>query len=153
VDYFFSDGVFLGNKPAGVANEPDAVFFTAEAARTGRVTFVPSSDGRDLVEIIGTPDLVVEVVSPSSVTKDYDTLRVRYHAAGIPEYWVIDAQEEDDRVVFEILRHTPGGYEPVVARDGWLASGVLSREFRLDRSQDPVIFWRYLLHVRPLGAV
>jgi Uma2 family endonuclease len=34
--------------------------------------------------------LVVEIVSPSSATEDYEDKRNEYQAQGIPEYWVVD---------------------------------------------------------------
>lgn len=43
-------------------------------------------DGR----YFGTPDLVVEVVSPTSQSYDAVTKMFRYAQAGIPEYWLVD---------------------------------------------------------------
>jgi Uma2 family endonuclease len=148
--FVFADGLRVSNKAAQVSNEPDLVFVSRSTLQTGRATLVESSDGRDYGELIGTPDLVVEVVSPSSVGKDYRLLRSRYHAAGIPEYWLIDAREDELR--FDILRIVPDGYEAVPAREGWLASALLNREFRLERRFDPLGLWQYTLHVRALGA-
>ena len=36
------------------------------------------------------PLLVVEVVSPESVKRDYRSKRTEYAALGIPEYWIVD---------------------------------------------------------------
>lgn len=36
------------------------------------------------------PLLVVEVISPDSVTRDYRYKRTEYAALGIPEYWIVD---------------------------------------------------------------
>ena len=38
----------------------------------------------------GPPDMVVEVVSPSSVTMDYFVKAGRYERAGVREYWIVD---------------------------------------------------------------
>ena len=38
----------------------------------------------------GAPDMVVEVVSPSSVMMDYYTKAARYQHAGVREYWIVD---------------------------------------------------------------
>ena len=54
---------------------------------------LPNSGGTP--KIIGAPDLVIEIVSPSSVEKDTEWLMSAYFDAGIPEYWVIDARHDD----------------------------------------------------------
>jgi Uma2 family endonuclease len=149
--FLFPDGVLVSNKAAQVSNEPDAVFVSHAAFAAGRAALAPAADGQGWTEIVGTPDLVIEVVSPSSVGKDYRQLRARYHAAGIPEYWLIDALGDD--LVFELLRPAPDGYAETAARDGWLPSAVFAREFRLTRETTLLPgLWQYTLHVRPLGA-
>lgn len=42
----------------------------------------------------GTPDLVVEVVSPSSASRDYFLKAGRYQRAGVREYWIVDPATE-----------------------------------------------------------
>ncbi|MEZ4868293.1 MAG: Uma2 family endonuclease [Caldilineaceae bacterium] len=39
-------------------------------------------------------DLVMEVVSPDNPSRDYKTKRREYAQAGIPEYWIVDPQQE-----------------------------------------------------------
>jgi Uma2 family endonuclease len=39
------------------------------------------------------PLLVIEVVSPDSVTRDYRYKRTEYAALEIPEYWIVDPLE------------------------------------------------------------
>ena len=38
----------------------------------------------------GAPDLIVEVLSPSSSTRDWRAKRELYATHGVPEYWIID---------------------------------------------------------------
>jgi Uma2 family endonuclease len=40
------------------------------------------------------PDLVIEVVSEKNRAHDIKIKRVEYAKAGIPEYWIVDAEEE-----------------------------------------------------------
>ena len=47
--------------------------------------FVIQRDG-----IHGVPDLVVEVLSPSSRTMDLTTKKKRYEKFGVPELWIAD---------------------------------------------------------------
>lgn len=42
----------------------------------------------------GAPDLVVEIVSPSSRQMDYHTKLFKYRAAGVREYWIVDSEKE-----------------------------------------------------------
>ena len=39
---------------------------------------------------VGSPDWIIEVVSPSSKTMDYHTKLFKYHNTGVKEYWIVD---------------------------------------------------------------
>ena len=147
---YFSDGALVSNEFADVSNEPDAVFLSTTTLTSGKARLVPSADGKDIGEIEGIPDLVCEVVSPSSITKDTIKLRERYHRAGIAEYWLIDAM--GDEIRFDILRHTLAGYEPAVPIEGWIDSTVFASRFRLERELDLFGLWQYTLHVASLDS-
>jgi Uma2 family endonuclease len=146
---FLPDGTLVSNRAADIANEPDALFIAAATLSTGRVRLVPAADGRDFVEVEGTPDMVLEIISPSSVGKDTVRLREQYHEAGIPEYWLIDARGDDLR--FDLFRHAPAGYQSTPAEDGWLPSAVFGRRFRLSRQRSRFGLWTYVLDVAPLA--
>jgi Uma2 family endonuclease len=52
--------------------------------------------------IVGPPDLVVEVASPSTAAYDRDEVfgkRGAYARAGIPEYWIVDPQQRTVEVL------------------------------------------------------
>jgi Uma2 family endonuclease len=89
---------------------------------------------------------VLEVLSDSSVVKDTRQLREAYHRAGIPEYWLVDARDED--INFQILYRRKRGYAAAPVRDGWQASRVFGRSFRLGRQRDEFGLWEYTLEVR-----
>ncbi len=144
----FSDRTLVSNTAAGLSTEPDATFVTWASFESGRVRLVPRKDQPgQYVELEGTPDWVLEVVSRSSVQKDTEWLRAAYHRAGIPEYWLIDAQY--DEVSFQILRRRRDRYVAVASRDGWVRSTVFGRSFRLDRRKNRMGRWSYTLDVMP----
>jgi Uma2 family endonuclease len=127
---YFSDGAFLSNVEADVSNQPDGTFVSTESLRTGRVQMVEGrTDGH--VELEGSPDMVLEVVSRSSVEKDTEILRQGYATAGIREYWLVDARAEPLR--FDILRPGRSGYAATRKRGGWVRSEVFEQWFRLSR--------------------
>lgn len=63
---------------------PDIAFFRAEKARG----FAPDQWK------FPTPDLVVEVLSPSTRRRDYGVKFEDYGASGVEEYWVVDPARE-----------------------------------------------------------
>jgi Uma2 family endonuclease len=146
---FYSDGVLLTNVAAEVSNNPDSLFLSKDTLDSARARLVPKKGAEHLYrELEGTPDWVLEVISDSSVTKDKTRLREAYHRAGIPEYWLIDARD-DEKLVFQILLRRKNGYVGATAdRDGWQRSKVFNRSFRLDRVLDDYGLWEYTLHVR-----
>lgn len=142
----FSDGVLLTNDAAGLATEPDASFVRKETWDSGRVVTVARSEEDDGAELQGSPDWVLEVISPSSVRKDTQRLMNAYFQAGIPEYWLVDVRNEPVR--FDIYVRGEAGYVAVAPQDGWLASPVFGRQFRLECERRGAGRWRYKLHLR-----
>ncbi len=138
------DGVFLTNVDANFAVVPDAVF-VSHAASQDRVRLLEGKK-RGYVEMEGSPDLVLEVVSDSSVRKDTQQLREDYWEAGIREYWLVDARKEP--LSFDILRHMPKGYRTTPKKDGWIKSNVFGKSFRLTEGTNEVGDPEYTLEVR-----
>jgi Uma2 family endonuclease len=142
---FFPDGVLLTNDRAQLACQPDGTFVTRRSLKSGRVRLVEAEKGGYL-ELEGTPDMVLEVVSASSVEKDRDVLPELYWRAGIPEYWLVDGRGDD--LEFQIFRRDSGGYTAVRKQGGWLKSRVFGRSFRLSRKLDDAGNPEYSLAVR-----
>ncbi len=132
--YYVPDGMRVSNVEAEISSVPDAAFVSYDALDTGRARLIEAKRDDGFVELEGTPDMVLEVVSPSSVKKDTVTLKQAYWEASVPEYWLADAR--GDRLVFEIFRHTPKGYVPVRKQGGWVASKVFGKSFRLTKGTD-----------------
>jgi Uma2 family endonuclease len=69
--------------------QPDALLFEAE-----------NEPDPDLLPVTEIPEIVVEVLSPSSRSRDNVRKRVAYAERGIGEYWIVDTQLR--RIVFNI---------------------------------------------------
>lgn len=144
----FGDGAAFSNESANVSTVPDAVFCSFDWFRTSRVKQVESKKGSgNEVELIGSPNLVVEVVSPSSVRKDTQRLPPLYFKAGVAEYWLVDAR--GDSLEFTSFRRGKRSWQAVEpAADGFVRSEVLGGSFRLNRGTDELGDPCYTMHSR-----
>ena len=144
----FHDGMPVVVKADGLTYEPMICCVTTPAFDSRRVTLTVTEDrlGR-YVELVGSPDLVVEIISGSSVTKDTAKLFDLYYAAGVQEYWLIDARGE--AIDFRLLtRGETQWVDAAVDAEGFYFSPVLGRRYRLDRRSDRGGGWRYELQER-----
>lgn len=138
-------GMFLTNRSAGLATEPDGMFSKWSTMKSGRLQMTEPRNN-DFMELTGSPDVVLEIVSETSERRDKVMLKALYWKASIPEYWLVDARAEPAQ--FDILRHTKDGYVATPSSDGWLRSEVLGREFRLGKRTDPLGHPQYIVEVR-----
>ena len=143
----YSDGAFLSNTNARVSTEPDFLFVSWASFRSGRVKLTRrKSRGDDFAEIVGTPDLVLEIVSDSSARKDLVRLKRAYFRSGIPEYWLIDACGTD--LSFQIFRRQGDEYQASALDCEPQSSGVLGARFALSRSRNRLGRFTYKLAVK-----
>ena len=74
------------------------------------------------------PDLVAEVLSPSTWKNDVGRKRDFYRDLGVREYWIVDAIDKLDTPIMG-FKLTPGGYERIAPDDsGRLVSELLGLE-------------------------
>lgn len=93
--------------------EPDVMFFGT--AKLGLIT--PDTLRFPI------PDLIVEVLSPSTEKRDRGIKFTDYALHGVPEYWIIDTVAE----TVELYRLDEDAYPPVQAQnDGVLVSDVVA---------------------------
>jgi Uma2 family endonuclease len=142
--YLFSDSTRVSCPDADVSVEPDIVYVSEDSLETGRVRLVPKATREPdrFVEMEGPPDLIVEIVSDSSGTKDTQRLPAAYYRAGVPEFWLIDARGEE--LFFQIHRPGPSAYESA-ARDseGFQHSAAFGAWFRLTRRRNDRGRWTF----------
>ena len=89
--------------------QPDLIFIRKEK--------LPSIGPHDRIHLV--PDLVIEVLSPSTAYYDYSHKKAIYCERGVKEYWIVDPQDRtieimiNDGKVFqtEALLHEPAVLE------------------------------------------
>ena len=143
---YLPDGMLLTNAAANLSSQPDGLYFSAESLESGRIVLVEGVKS-GIVELEGSPDMVLEIVSDSSVDKDTRILPDLYFRAGVVEFWRVDAR--GDTVDFQIFRRGSGGFEAIEATDGCLTSEVFGLSFSLTRTTDSLGHPDYTLSHRP----
>jgi Uma2 family endonuclease len=145
----FIDRARISCPEADLSAEPDVLVLLFSTLKSGKARRIPRASGAEgrFIEIEGTADLVVECVSDASVQKDRKRLRERYHRAGIPEYWIVDARGQT--VSLQLLVHREAGYEPAATdAEGYAASQVLGSRVRLVKRLEEAGLVLYRLEVK-----
>ncbi|MFN0072237.1 MAG: Uma2 family endonuclease [Chloroflexota bacterium] len=89
-------GVILG---VGAGVQPDLVYISQQRSNI----IMPRG-------IEGAPDLVIEVLSPSTMNRDRGVKMTQFAQAGIPHYWIVDPRSHR----LEAYQLTDEGYSLVV---------------------------------------
>jgi Uma2 family endonuclease len=145
---FYGDGLLVTHVEAELSTVPDGTFVLRETLESGRARLVPRRErAGEYIELEGTPDIVIEIVSKASLQKDTRLLLDLYHRAGIAEYWLVSTRGA--KIDFQILKHRAGGYTVTKGRGGWQRSDVLNRRFRLSRQRDTLGLHEYTLDHDP----
>ena len=87
--------------PDGPSREPDLLFVSRQ-----------NINRLEVDKVIGAPDLVIEVISPSSASEDRVHKFKEYELAGVQEYWIIDPRPRQQQGDFYRLNEA-GRYESV----------------------------------------
>jgi Uma2 family endonuclease len=95
-DLLLSDGDYL---------VPDLLFVPRERAGIVSERAIESA-----------PDLVIEIISPSTALRDRGIKRERYALFGVPEYWVVDVELRQ----IEVYRLAENPYKPAEIATGTL---------------------------------
>jgi Uma2 family endonuclease len=101
--------------PSGPAREPDLIF----VAKQNLSKLIPE-------RFQGGPDLLVEIISPSSVTEDRVRKFTEYEQAGVREYWLIDPRPHQQQVDFYVLGADKVFHPVSLTGDGIYHSTVMS---------------------------
>jgi len=105
--------------PDGPSREPDILFVSRSHA---------SAVGHKRFE--GAPDLVVEIISPASVTLDRVDKYLEYERAGVGEYWIIDPRPRQQQADF-FVRGEGGRFVSAPVDDDGVYHSTVLPGFRL----------------------
>jgi len=140
---YLSDGMLLANLAVELSTAPDGMYLAEDCLRKGRARL---QEGDNSLEVLGTPDMTLEIVSQSSEEKDTVLLRRLYWEAGVREYWLVDSRVPEPQL--DILRRGSTKYLAVRRQGGWVKSAVFGNEFRLTRRESSLGVSEFTLDVR-----
>jgi Uma2 family endonuclease len=128
---FYADGMLISNKAIGLSCEPDAMFVSNSRLEKGQAQL---QMGDKSLEINGSVDMALEVISKSSIDKDLGNAMQLYAKAAISEYWLVDSTIDSPELV--IMRLRSGKYVAARKHGGWVRSHVFGRSFCLTCQKD-----------------
>lgn len=104
--------VLLGREEKPSVVQPDLLFISSE--RRGLMAD----------DIIGAPDLIVEILSPSTARRDTVLKKALYAQSGVREYWIVDIDLE----IVDVCRLGTDGYAAPSRHDtgGTIVSAVVA---------------------------
>ena len=94
-ELFMQLGSFLRGKPCKVFAAPFGVRLDDETAVEPDLVVVCDKSKIDKKGCKGAPDMIIEIVSPSSASRDRFLKFNKYLKAGVREYWIVDPQSKD----------------------------------------------------------
>jgi len=116
---------YVEQKDLGEVFGPDDLIHVAMGRRFAPDVFVleknrlPDLVGEKQVE--GSPDLVLELLSPSNREYDLEEKRPAYREAGVREIWFIDPEEQE----ITVDRRRPSGFATRTIKNGRVSSRIL----------------------------
>ena len=154
--HLFTDRTRVSMPQADLSTEPDLVFVSHSALSGGQARLVAKSSGEPgrYIELEGSLDLIVEIVSDASVTKDTRRLPEAYFRAEVGEFWLADARGR--KLVFQIHHRGQSGFQPAARdADGFQHSTAFACTFRLDGTRNEQGQWAFDLLERedPRGGL
>jgi Uma2 family endonuclease len=103
----------------------DVVFGGREVVQPA-ILFLRAEQVKQIVQeraVHGSPDRVVEILSPGSLHRDRHRKRALYERVGIPEYWIVDPANR----AIEVFSLGASGYElsAFAAQEGGVTSRIV----------------------------
>ena len=113
INHYLDEQIFSTNRGLVFTSPVDVVLSSQKVVQPDILVLL--ADHLDQIQekcIIGPPDLVVEAISPGSVTYDRLVKYNLYEQAGVPEYWLVNLKEQSIEVfVLEAGKYrSPGAF-------------------------------------------
>ena len=117
---FLRFGNYLEGKPCRVFVAPFDVCLNAEGDKDNTVVqpdifIVCDKSKLDGKRCNGAPDMAIEILSPSSISRDMMIKLSKYLEAGVREYWVVDP--ENKKIYVNILNNGKYDYSEYKSED------------------------------------
>lgn len=92
LSYVINDYIRKNNGDCKIYPAPFAVFLNADGKNYVEpdISVICDKDKLDDFGCKGAPDWIIEIVSPSSISMDYNTKLFKYRTAKVREYWIVD---------------------------------------------------------------
>ena len=123
--YQIKDYIRRNNGECDVFTAPFAVFLDKDDSNYVEPDISVICDRTKITEkgCDGSPDWIIEIVSPSSRAMDYFTKLFKYRTAGVREYWIVDPVKHRITVYFfereSVEEYSFGADIPVGIYDGF----------------------------------
>ncbi|MGE5703630.1 MAG: Uma2 family endonuclease [Clostridia bacterium] len=128
-------GSYLKRKACEIYDSPFDVFLSDDNIVQPDLVIV--CDQAKLTErgCEGTPDLVVEILSPATSKKDLNEKFSLYERFGVKEYWIVFPFEGNSQIHVYTLNEGNAYGEPAVFAKGDFATTTLFEELRIEVSE------------------
>ena len=78
--------------------------------------------------VYGAPDLVIEILSPSTASYDRGSKMEAYQKFGVKEYWIVDPKEKK----LDCFVNSPNGFQSIFSGMGGIVCSDVLRDFCVD---------------------
>ena len=107
-----------------VFTDIDCHLIAHDIVRPDLVVVLPAHTHRIIAtHIVGTPDLAIEILSPSTAARDRTSKKHRYEVAGTPELWIVDGRK---RTVAQFV-HDGRRFGPAIVHTAKIRLAILPK--------------------------
>ena len=142
---YYAPPSWITHESCGLSTEPDGFLVLWDTIKAGLARVNPQRE----TEMLGRPDMALEVVGRGSEKKDLVDLVDAYARAGVREYWTADVRVLPPNLIIRALGADGRFQASSPSSDGWIFSPTWNRQFRLMGVVDRLGLPDVRLEVRP----